>query len=437
MALTAFGPVSPAGAQSVDSLLDKLVDKGVLSVKEADQLRDESDKDFDKAYAAKSGMADWVTALKFNGDLRGRYESFHYDNAAGVDRYRFRYRLRYGVTAAMTDNLEAGFRLGSGDLDSAGQITSGSDPISNNQSFQNNGSKKGIFLDLVYGKWSPVRTEDWQGSVTFGKMNNPFVFSDMVFDGDYTPEGGALQITRNLVEGHSLNFNGAGFVLDEIGAQSEDPYLAGAQVRLESTWTPKFSTSLGASILGVENEEYLRTADVPNINVGNTRATTGANTNTLVYDYRPLIGDASMTYHLDEFWHYAAPFPIRVGGEYIYNPGAPTDNIGWTAGIYLGKSGKRGLWELSYRYKYLGADAWYEKLVDSDFGAFYETQPTGGVTGYGPGTNVKGHIVRAGYSPYNPLTIMLTAFFTELVNETPTASESAATRIQFDAILKF
>ena len=62
-------------AQSSDALINKLVDKGVLTVKEANDLREETDKDFNSAYSVKSGMPDWVNSLKFNGDLRGRYES--------------------------------------------------------------------------------------------------------------------------------------------------------------------------------------------------------------------------------------------------------------------------------------------------------------------------------------------------------------------------
>ena len=85
-------------AQSVDALLDKLVDKGILSVKEGQALREESDKDFTKAYATKSGMPEWVSALKFNGDVRGRFEGFYSENPAFVNRDRFRYRLRFGVT---------------------------------------------------------------------------------------------------------------------------------------------------------------------------------------------------------------------------------------------------------------------------------------------------------------------------------------------------
>src|SRR6266498_1166676 len=96
MALTSIGH-----AQSVDALLDKLEDKGILTMDEAKALREESDKDFAKAYAAKSGMPDWVTALKFNGDFRGRFEQHSSDNPAFSTRNRFRYRARFGVTASL------------------------------------------------------------------------------------------------------------------------------------------------------------------------------------------------------------------------------------------------------------------------------------------------------------------------------------------------
>src|SRR4051812_22366672 len=95
-----------AAAQSSDALIDKLVDKGILTVKEGNELREEADKNFTQAYSVKSGMPDWVSALKFNGDFRMRYEGFYSsDNFVSggltnrfVDRNRFRYRLRFGAT---------------------------------------------------------------------------------------------------------------------------------------------------------------------------------------------------------------------------------------------------------------------------------------------------------------------------------------------------
>src|SRR5678816_1386070 len=93
-------------AQSSDALIDKLVEKGILSVKEANELREEADKDFTKAYSVKSGLPEWVTSLRFNGDLRMRFDRITTEDSSFADRDRFRYRLRFGYTAVLKDNWE-------------------------------------------------------------------------------------------------------------------------------------------------------------------------------------------------------------------------------------------------------------------------------------------------------------------------------------------
>jgi len=425
-------------AQSADALIDKLVDKGVLTVKEANELREEADKGFTQAYSSKNGMPEWVSALKLNGDFRGRYEGFFIDQPNVTDRHRFRYRARFGVTAVMSDNFEVGLRLGSGDIDGAGDVLAGVDPLSQNQTFQNNASKKGIFIDLAYGKWTPINNSDWSISTTIGKMENPYTFSDLVFDADYTPEGAAIQIGRNLGEKHAFSLSSGGFVLDELSSSPDDPLLLGVQARLDSKWTDKLSTSVGAAYLAIVNPEQLLNSRVPNGNIGNTRDT---NSFALVYDYAPVVVDASATYKLDSFPMYPGAFPIKVAADYMYNDGASssaTDNEGWSAGVKLGKAGKKGTWELSYTYKWLGADAWWEELVDSDSGAYYSTAyPGAGLTqgvGYRTGTNVKGHILKLAYSPYNTLTLSAKAYLMERID---VSEDSEATRLQVDAQWKF
>ena len=51
-------------------------------------------------------------------------------------------------------------------------------------------------------------------------MENPFVFSDLVFDPDYMPEGLAQQFGYAFSDKQSLKFMLGEFVLDEIGASS-------------------------------------------------------------------------------------------------------------------------------------------------------------------------------------------------------------------------
>ncbi len=434
--------------QSADALLDKLVEKGVLTVKEANELRAEADKDFTKAYQVKSGLPDWVTSLKLNGDFRGRYEGFYGENPAFVDRHRFRYRARVGVTASLLNNFEAGLRLSSSER----ADNFGGDPISGNATLTDNASKKFIFIDLAYAKWTAINTPELTLAASIGKMENPFVFSDMVFDPDYTPEGAALQLGYMATDKHALRLIGGYFVLDELGASSHDPFMVGVQTRWDTAWSAKINTTMGAAFLSIANDEWLRNDAVPNVNRGNSRAGASAAAAAPRYGFNPVVLDAAFTYSLDSFPWYAGPFPIRVSGDYMLNPAAPrsADNYAYSVGVTFGKAGKKKTWELGYTWKWLGANAWWEELVDSDFGAYYEntaapvnlldgfvtgTNPTG--RGYGAGTNVKGHVMRLAYSPTDHLTLATKLFLTELINPAPAESESGMARLQVDASLKF
>lgn len=460
-----------AGAQSADAIIDKLVDKGILTVDEANDLRDEADKGFNSAYQVKSGLPDWVTSLRIGGDFRGRYEMFTaaddtYLASPGaddtfIDRHRFRYRIRPGIVATLRDNFEVGFRLTS----SEAQGNFGGDPISGNTTFQDNASKKFAYIDLAYAKWTAVNNAAMSLNLTVGKMENPFVYSDMVFDGDYTPEGLAQQFSFNLAEAHQLKFNLGQFALDEISTDSDDPYLFGAQLRLESVWNKHITTSLGIGGLAITADEALRetpasatvlpvtdaggnqvgtvsipgtaSSSVPNVNSGNTRSS-----GFLANNFNPYIADAALTYTLESFPMYNAAFPIRFAAEYINNPAADEHNEGYAFGITFGKSGKRGLWDVGYRWKHLEADAWYEEVVDSDFGGlrpatFTNTGALNARAAYASGTNVEGHIFKASYSPFDSLTLGVTYFLAEIIANTPQGYDDDIGRLQVDAVWKF
>lgn len=440
-------------AQSADALLDKLVEKGILTTTDAKELREEMDQGFKKAYQVRSGMPDWVTALKLNGDFRGRVETFQGENSAFEDRTRFRYRLRFGVTAVLQDHFEVGLRLTSGEPVPPGNA---GDPISGNTTLGDNASKKWVFIDLAYAKWYALNSKEYSGSLTIGKMENPFTwaptgFSPLLFDSDYTPEGGALNFTFRPNDLHSIQFNGGAYVVDEFST-SADPYMLGAQARWNAAWNKQWSSTLGIALMSIQSTSQLTNGAVPNVNVGNYR---DPGTGVLTYNFNPIFADAAVGYMFDEGPLYKQPFPVRLWGEYLWNPSAPSSayNDGFDVGITFGKAGKKGLWELTYLYRYLGANAWYEEVVDSDFGAYYATpwQNSGmsaanASSNYRAGTNVKGHVIRASYSPYNSLTFQVTAFLTSLIQKTapgtpagtpPDGGDSGMTRLQVDAVWKF
>jgi hypothetical protein len=446
------GPVLVAGVlgQSADALIDKLVDKGILTVKEANDLREQADKNFNQAFSVKTGMPEWLKAISFYGDMRLREENFWSDSQyavpstapAGtqpqdyVSRNRFRYRLRLGMVATLYDNFEVGLRLSSADPATGG---TGGNPVSGNTTFSSNGSRKFIYLEQAYGKWYFLNGPQLSGSVIAGKMDNPFTTSEMIFDADYMPEGAAFQLAYQANDKNILKLIGSGWMLNEMSLSSDDPYLLGVQGRWDAAWTKKISTSMGGSAYWIQNDQNLTTASVPNQNFGNTRLANG----TLVYSYRPLVGDASATYTMESFPMYKGAFPIKVGGEYMYNPAAPyhSDNYAWNAGINIGKAGKKGTWELVYSYRWLGANAQWEELCDDDFVGFYAaTTPfpgPGASAGYAGGTNGKGHVVRLAYSPLDFLTLSAKCYIVDLIHPYPANADSHMNHLMVDATLKF
>src|SRR5437764_4433967 len=151
--LASFAIAGRLPAQSADALINKLVEKGILTVKEANELREEADKGFSEAYSVKSGMPDWVTALKFNGDFRGRFEQNNAENDTYHTRNRFRYRIRFGVNASLIDNFDLGFRMASGNpqTGSGGTLVGGS-PISANTDLNSLESRKFLWVDAAFAR---------------------------------------------------------------------------------------------------------------------------------------------------------------------------------------------------------------------------------------------------------------------------------------------
>jgi len=458
-ALVAVAFCANAIAQSSDALLEKLVQKGILSAQEAKDLRDDAKKDFDKNYRKVTSMPDWVTSLKFTGDFRGRFEENNAENAQYIDRNRYRYRVRFAAIATLIDRFEIGLRLASGNpqTNPGGTLVGGS-PITANQDLNSLESRKFLWIDAAYAKWTAIKNSDWTVTGSIGKIDNPFALSNMIWDYDINPEGTALQIAYNLTDQHTLKANGAFIVLDELNqgynspntlpagapgaAPSHDPYVYGAQFLWESKWTPKFETSLGVAAFDIAHKESLSARVQPFYNSGNSRDTNGF----LRYNINPVIGTGSITYKLDSFPCYTGQFPLKVMGEYMKNPGAPSNNEAYRVGVTIGKAGRKKTWEINYRYQWLEADAWFDALEDDDNGAFYATgNPqlvgTGKANGWFGGTNVKGHQVIATYSFTDYLNFTFTYYLNDLIIGNPTSpgfdSASKAGHFMADLMWKF
>ncbi len=414
--------------QSSDALLNTLLKKGVITEQEAKDIKAEASKEnqqqFNQAFSAKTGMPSWVNSYKLYGDFRGRYEGDRSENSVYLDRDRYRFRLRLGLNISMMDNFDVGFRLATGNPQfNNGGFLVGGQSITANQDLNSLDSRKFLWIDAAYAKWTPIKNKDWTVTGIIGKMDNPFQLSNMIWDYDIAPEGAAIQVVYNINDQHALKANSGIFVLDEFNQENpsggstpaapvkptHDPYMFGSQLLFESKWTPKIDTSLGVAAFNIVHQESLSGLVQPFYNAGNSRDLNGY----LLHHYDPIIGSAWATYKVDT--GPSVQLPIKVGGEYMHNPSAPSDrNTGYRAGITVGKAGRKNTWEVNYRYQRLEADAWYDALVDDDNRSFFASGVaySPGQTpllfrGLGPprkdnglfgGTNVKGHQIVATYS---------------------------------------
>ena len=438
-ALMALTPQTHAQS-TVDDLLNKLEQKGILTVDEADQLKAEnttnSVADFNKAMNARFPMPDWITSYKLSGDFRGRFDERTTSNPAQEDNIRPRYRLRVGLEINLKDNLQVGFRLGTGDAPGA----LGGSPLSNNTTLQGNGTKKFIYVDEAYGRWTPIHDDTWVLASTIGKMPNDYPFQEtpMVFDPDYTPEGGALQATYKINDWNSLAVNGAGFVLAYSGSSAQNlSFLYGAQAMWNANWTDHISSSLGVAAYDIVNRDQLTTAAAGAGNKGNAVNAAGDP----IYSLNPIVVDASVTYKLHRFPLYQGAFPIKLFGEYMNNPGAPgsggasvggapSGNEGFYGGISFGQAGKKGTWDVGYRYESVDANAWYAQIVNDDNLTYN--------AGFAGGTNVKGHLFTADYALTDALMFSFTCYVNSLIGNTnPGNSSSAAVHAMADLMWKF
>jgi hypothetical protein len=278
---------APAQTLTGDSLLNLLEKKGLISDSEARAVRQEASQsfttNFQSNFRAQTGLPSWVNTLKFNGDFRGRFEENNAANAQYVSRDRYRYRVRFGVTAALQDNFEVGLRLSSGNPQTnPGGTLVGGQSITANTDLNSLESRKFIWIDEAYAKWTPIQNTTWTVSGTFGKMENPFQLSNMVWDYDIDPEGGALQLAYHANDQQTIKANGAFFVLDEINqAQTaagltavdpnNDPYVYGGQITWESKWNSKIESSLGLAAFDIAHKDSLSAKLQPFYNSGNTR----------------------------------------------------------------------------------------------------------------------------------------------------------------------
>lgn len=256
----------------------------------------------EERWGVPAGLPDWLDRFTFAGDLRLRVSEdfFGEDNAlpgnrvvdylavnrdrghlpaialneeflnTTEDRVRVRERLRLALEAAVTDHVKAGIRV---------STTNQTSPVSVNQTLGNTGQSWDFVVDQAFLQYDHKNSQGQEiVSLYGGRIANPWMSTDLLFDRDLSFEGFAgtfrLPFSQNdsavrdyraprptartgiNTGAHTPNtiFATAGvFPIEEVNFSTSDKWLIGGQVGLD--WLPQRDGrfKLAGSYYGYEN----------------------------------------------------------------------------------------------------------------------------------------------------------------------------------------
>lgn len=420
--------IVPSKAAEVDVLINKLVEKGLLTNEEATQLLKEMQKEGTRQETTVKETAEkvaketaqktvkkeseswaklpkWVSRLHFKGDfrLRYQYQDKKLDDGTKTKRNRGRYRWRFGVVADVTKDrkVRVGFGLASGS----------GDPRSTNQTFTNGFETPDARIDYAYAQYKPVE----QVKIIGGQMKNPIYFAskqDLTWDSDIRPQGIAVPLKFNFAKKGYVFVNPALFILSEFKAEEETASMGVLQAGVGWDVTDHFWFKFAPGYFFNKNVEG------NHFEYSSGTNTTDANGD-LIYEYNSFTLDG-------EFGWQNLPGYIKlvnVFGQFISSD-ADNDNKGWLAGIRFGRSIKKLWdWQFRYSYRYLEKDAWLDFLPDSD--------------AYGGKTNAKGHEVRFNLGLHKNVVFAIDYYNMRKIDYAPGETDEPENVLQVDMNFKF
>jgi len=367
-----------------------------------------------------NAVPEWVDRFKLEGEVRVGYQGDRFSEGNAPEffqqvvgqnvtntregRDRLLMRARLGVNAKVTPAISAALRL------TTGSTTS---PVSTSQTMGQYGNKYSFVLDRAYLKAHSDETLPWL-TVSAGRIPNPWMSTNLVWNDDLNFEGAALQIDPNT-QGASVwrPFATFGaFPLQEIeqsgSIKTQSKWLVGAQLGAE--WIPSAKTRAKVGLAyydfrNVSGERNLIPNDVATNKTapdfrqkGNTlfNIDNDGNGNTNLYalaaDYRVL----NLTGMVD--LNVANPVHVILSGDYVKNIGFSRSKTQERSGLDMDPQTKgymaqvavgmptmllKNDWQVSVAYRYLEADAVLDAFTDSNF--------------HLGGTNNKGFIVGGQY----------------------------------------
>ena len=364
-----------AGAQEdppeMDPLLKLLVEQGIITQAQAEGVQREYDRRQGKAVDEPTGAPavveqpvvedaqpqvaaetkapeKWYDRIDFKGDLRLRFEAFDQEGISSNNRReRFRVRIRPGIYTQITDWMDVGLQLRSGDPQ---------DPVSDNATIDGGFTMKDIAISEGFAHFDPTSWLD----LTFGKFDprKKWTVTDMQWDDDVTVEGAMEEFSIGFFEANLYQYS-----LEEVRGGS-DAYLLVGQV------LGKFgSDAIGTFKVGGGYDNWIRPQLVADLTLsGDLRGNEVTNllddNDQLVSDFQIFNAFASWSFTRSERW------PIKVYLFGYTNTGAAglgqDYDTGYFARVQVGDFKKKGQFMFRLSRYYSEPDALFYVFAQSD-----------------------------------------------------------------------
>ncbi len=369
-----------AAAATVDPLGENDMRVPYIPETVREQIRDEIKDDVlaaakNENWTGAGQVPEWISKWKPFGDIRLRYESIMYgednDNTGAfpnfnaintgqpfdtsgtlfspqlnvdADRQRVRLRARFGSELQLDDGFTGGLRIGTGDNN--GPVSMNQSLGQSSQAQGGNFSKYAIWLDRAFIKYEIGDTPNKHLDFTVGRFDNPYFYSQLVFDDDVGFDGFGLRGRYELTPGFTpfLTATASPLFNNDINFSSNQPskfastdkWLFAAQAGFDLKINKKTNAKIATAIYnydGIEgklSDPYLPLGPNDAGNTDNTRPSFAQRGNT----YRPLrniVASPLNNFGTTNQWQYfglATPFKVlSITGQLEFNQWEPCQII--------------------------------------------------------------------------------------------------------------
>lgn len=422
--LTASAMVLGASTSHAEdsALIDALVRKGVLTDREAAEIRTDMKKESADNPANKIKISNSVTELKLYGDLRLRYQYNSTDrqidplgigndpdrSPSGEPQSRWRFRLRLNADFKLGENFFGGVELSTQQAADSGM-----------QTYENGFDDYNIYISKAFVGWNAA---DWL-TVSAGKVGNPFYANDgLVWDPDITPTGlvqnfalhklfpsevesagfskdGKTALTKEVASPWELNLVAGQFIFDDNNENNldndsaTDAYLFETQLiasykfskDLKFTIAPAWFTYVNGSLSGLTsaasfNDNAAVSGATRNLNLilapGEVAFKVAGLKTRLLWDFSYNIEGQQ---RVDDIYNLAflANDAGQDSDDDVTDPDdlrsrhSSVDDIAYLIGLQVGENKKKGDWSVLANYRQTGLGAVDPNLNDSDFSSSF------------------------------------------------------------------